>query len=656
MDHDLIYTKTAAGEGAMLQRTRVMQRNVRMVLILVDSHSTVADLCLKTGNPQLTENALRELEKGGFIEPQGEPDSLWAESKKVAQEVRAAAILNKKKPPIAPAVTKDIVESSVPEIPMVSHSVIKTPPSNDSPKPLFSVASMQSEKVSVPQPPRVFAEEGAKKFTEQQSELPKASKPSFVQRVKAFFQRPGWSESEPIFVESLRPVPLAEGRREEELKRLFVERVKALHPSAREEAFLLKPIRRGQDDSMGWPVIVILSIAGVLALAFLVVLFFPYDSYLPKVEVAFASASGRPVHVGSMRVNVYPKPALLLGDVRIGSEKNAIRITEIRLQPVLDTLFSAKIVFREVVVSGVSLPAEMIAGLPSVFVALSSPTARAGMHHLSLEKAEVSFGGLGISGMNGEAKQSADGQFQSLLLRSADHSLSLVATPLEQGLDVVLEGLGWRPTPGSPFLFDSVNLKGTFEHEAFTIKSMELRLFEGVIEGDAVLRADNKPSITGDILFKRVNATRFADALGLGQQFFGETAGKMRFLTTSDSWASIFSAIDADGEFTVQRGGIRGIDLAEAARSVSKTPVQGGSTQFENLSGKIKLTPTGYKFSGLVLNSGLMQSTGFIDVGNELNVSGKMELKMRGTANQTRVTISISGPLKSPTLQVGGGG
>ena len=69
MDTNFIYTKTAAGEEAIRQRTRVMQRNVRMVLILVDGNSTFQDLCLRTGNVKLTENALLELEKGGFIVP-----------------------------------------------------------------------------------------------------------------------------------------------------------------------------------------------------------------------------------------------------------------------------------------------------------------------------------------------------------------------------------------------------------------------------------------------------------------------------------------------------------------------------------------------------------------------------------------------------------
>ena len=61
MDSNLIYLKTASGEEAMHQRTRVMQRNLRMVLILVDGKSTVSDLVLRIGNQALTESALAEL-------------------------------------------------------------------------------------------------------------------------------------------------------------------------------------------------------------------------------------------------------------------------------------------------------------------------------------------------------------------------------------------------------------------------------------------------------------------------------------------------------------------------------------------------------------------------------------------------------------------
>jgi hypothetical protein len=231
--------------------------------------------------------------------------------------------------------------------------------------------------------------------------------------------------------------------------------------------------------------------------------------------------------------------------------------------------------------------------------------------------------------------------------------LKLELKPVAQGLDVSLDALGWSPSLNSLYLFDSASVQGRLEGGAFTISKMELRIFDGLLNGVAILRADKKPGVTGELVFERVNAARFGAALGLGQQFSGEATGKILYSSTSDSWATIFSAIEADGEFTMRRGAIRGIDLTEAVRRGSGTPVQGGETRFEQLSGRIRLMPTGYQFPGLILNSGLMQSTGTVEVSKDLKLSGKMELQMHGSVNQTRVPISISGSLKTPAVQSG---
>ncbi len=92
MDTNLIYEKTAAGEEAMRQRTRLVQRHLRMVLILVDGRTSVADLGEKVGNEQLVETALGELEKDGFIVPVLEQPSVWDKGTAVVQKVKEVAL------------------------------------------------------------------------------------------------------------------------------------------------------------------------------------------------------------------------------------------------------------------------------------------------------------------------------------------------------------------------------------------------------------------------------------------------------------------------------------------------------------------------------------------------------------------------------------
>ena len=616
MDLEIIYAKTLSGEEAMHKRTRVMQRNVRMVLILVDGQSTVADLILKTGNEKLIESALRELEKAGFVEPVVEQDSLWAEGKKVAQEIRDAAV-NKARKLSSPG-AKDApraVEPSLSDTSISLHSAFASSKGTSSIS-AFSVAPIPPLQFGTTlggQLSSVFSQQEEKGIAEDHSARADDSKPRLLERVKAVLSsgKPKGDESLPI-----------------------------------------KPIRRGQRNSMRWPTIIMSLVFGLLGFALLIVFAFPFDRYLPEVEAAFAKASGQRVKIASMRVDVYPKLGLFLGDVRVGREDHELRVSSIGLRPVIGSLFAKKTSFRRVELSGLALSAESIMAVNDIFAALANPAKGVGLESVVLDQVEVMFGGLGLSGMQGEVRLGADRYFQSLSLNLPDRSLSLELKPHGKTLDIVLAGAGWRPSEGSPFLFTSVDMKGRIEKGALFVDDIELRFSEGVIRGVAVLASDKQRHVSGKASFERINAARLGEVLGIGPQFTGEIAGTISYSASSDSWSDLFSTIVADGEFAVRRGSVQGVDLTEAVRRVSATPVEGGKTVFEQLSGKLRLTPSAYLFSGLVLDSGLMQAIGAVEVGKDLRINGKMELQMKGSVNQMRVPVTINGPLKTPTVQV----
>ena len=91
MDQKLIFAKTPIGDEAVRQSTRVVQRNLRMVLVQVDGKLTVAELGVKIGDPRLVEGALSELEEGGYIAPTLEAVSVWQESKLRVERLKASA-------------------------------------------------------------------------------------------------------------------------------------------------------------------------------------------------------------------------------------------------------------------------------------------------------------------------------------------------------------------------------------------------------------------------------------------------------------------------------------------------------------------------------------------------------------------------------------
>lgn len=85
MDPKLVYVKTPIGDEAVRQSTRVVERNLRMILVQVDGKLSIVEMTAKIGNVQLVEDALRKLEEGGFIAPGMEGVSVWEEGKRLAR-------------------------------------------------------------------------------------------------------------------------------------------------------------------------------------------------------------------------------------------------------------------------------------------------------------------------------------------------------------------------------------------------------------------------------------------------------------------------------------------------------------------------------------------------------------------------------------------
>jgi hypothetical protein len=612
MDPNLIYAKTASGEEAMRQRTRVVQRNMRMVLILVDGNATVADLSAKTGNIQLVESALHELEQSGFIELRVEQDSVWEQSKKVAAEIKAAAIGYTAQRPVS--THRDEVVHIAPSISPVS--IFPRPQVAESMLSQFSIAPVHSTSLSANSAISIFGADG-----------------------------PATPLQAPLHQDGVKPAPWLE-----RLKTAFAARQK----SPVDDGLAIKPIRRGGDGYyIGWPIKFVFAALGLLAAIFLTALLFPYGSYLPEVEAALTQVSGQPAKIGEMRASFYPKPGLILNNVRLGNAATGseISIMEVRLVPLPSTVMAPRKVFSEAVLTGVTLPAEALAGLVGIFESAAQPSAKASVRNVILEKTDISFRGLGFSELNGEVKLTPDGRFQMLSMHSPNRSVQIEAKPSAKGIDINLEAYAWRPSPASLLLVDSATVQGNLDGGELTLRKLNMRVFDGLVDGVAILRSEKQPEITGQLSFERINAKRLGEFVGIGPQFEGEMAGKMMLSATADAWPDIFSATNANGEFSMRRGGLGAIDLTEAARRASTTPIQGGSTRFEQLSGVFSFAPSGYRFSNLVLTSGLMQSFGQVDINRDLQLNGRIEVQMSGTVNKLRMPLLISGPLKTPSLQ-----
>lgn len=634
MDADFIYTKTPAGEEAIRQRTRVMQRNVRMVLILVDGRSSFQDLCLRTGNVKLTENALLELEKGGFIVPlvsgkaeEKKPATVSENPRSAAEKLPSIIPPENTSPPVSPfSPTQgiEIISSMQLSLSAAEHS--RAAPAEKAPP-------LDAPSVLPPPPPPVAPVE------DQQEEYPVLS----------------WSVSD------LPPPPEAEN--ETPPSPSFSERVKTLLPRgepADDEPIKLVP--RGGKKSLRWSSVLLflLLLIGVLGL---LTVFFPYDSYRPEIEAAMSREIGQTVKLGEIEVVFQPAPAIVLKKVRIAGGRHGFSVNKAVLEPALTSLFSSIKEFRRVSLHGAMFGAEDFPELLSLLTRLDKKEFSVRVGALRFVQTELLMAGLDFSGMEVELGLSGEKQLNPIVFQSADRSLKISLNTVDPGkisagrAEFILEGLAWKPLPDQPLQIDSVTVKGHLRTDnGLRFDTLEARLLGGVITGgNGMMQAEQGLINTyGDVDFERISGNRLASLIGHAAVFSGDVSGRLHFESTAKDWAAVLPAMVASGNFSIQRGSLKNLDLIEAARrSASGQAVQGGTTSFEQLNGKFQLSSTAYQYSGLLINSGMMHASGHLQNSGKDQISGRLDLQMRGTANQTRIPLAISGPAAMPAVRAG---
>ncbi len=646
MNSELVFIKTASGEEAVRARSRSLPHGVRTLLILVDGHSTLAELGAKVSNLALAETALRDLERAGYIA-----------RREIRPVERGASTANREAALSAPQASVAAPVSEEPAGPLEPRLFAASNSGND------------EESGSVVDSAEAEDSGGLDSFPVLNEVIEPAHNPAIQDgSVPAFSANPVQAPDDTADGRSLvnDKVDAAAKKRKrtagserimlvKNLRSRLARPKKSERPDAADK--FLRPRRPLPSLKK---ILAFALVGGLLALALLVV-FFPFSLYLPDAESALSASLGRTVRIGRLDISFYPKPGVRLGDIAIAGLANdaqdggALNIDEILLEPELETLFSSAKSYRRVFVRGVTLPLESVAVLPTVLGRINRPDAPFYVKRIYFEQAAVQMRGLSIDNLKGEANLSESGRLVSLPMRTDDHSLSLTLTPTPTGqrLEIALDGVGVRIPALAPLVFDSVSLKGVWEDGALAVPTFDLRVLDGTVKGRAIVRPAKRIDVDGELNFDHVNSVRLSTVLGLGSLLSGDLAGKARFSGVAETWPDILPSLAAEGDFAVQRGSLHGIDLAEAARRGFGTPVQGGMTNFEQLSGTMRLAATGSRFNNIVIRSGLMQSVGVLDVGANQTLSGRIDLLIRGSAKQMRVPIGLSGTLKAPSLQAG---
>lgn len=545
MDRSLIYAKTPVGDEAVRQRTRVVQRNLRMVLLQVDGSLSVDELIAKIGNQRLVEASLKELEEGGFI-------------------AVASATEGREKP--------------------------RSPSPGES----FSGFSVVSE----------FSTFGAKNAAP--SIVPVSS------RAAAGFS----SFGKPLLAtpdgDSGRLTPSAEPAE--------------IHPG--------RPAGWGR-----W----MLGAGGMLLLGLLaLLLFYPYGSFRPAIEASLAQLFAAPVRVGSISLQVLPKPSLLLADVVIG-ERGDSRIARVAVGSPHVLMGKGPYRIDSVTLSGAVLAADHLVDL-RLFGARPEQTGDISVRRIDVEELTVMLGDLAAPVLSGDIVVRNDGTAENAVFRSADGSLRLQAMPSPQGVLLTVDGLGWKPD-GITVKFESLQSMGLLQKNRLLVQRLDTTFLGGILKGNWLLDWSAGMVMAGEASLARLDTRKVSSLLAPALRLEGELSGSLRMRSTGANWKEMLAGIEANLDAEISRGLLTGIDLGEVARRGSGAVVRSGATRFDSLTARLDIGGGRVSVRGIELDAGLMTAKGRLVVEADGRMDGVLSVQARSSVSRVVVPARLSGTL-----------
>ncbi|HSI38298.1 MAG TPA: AsmA-like C-terminal region-containing protein [Methylotenera sp.] len=381
----------------------------------------------------------------------------------------------------------------------------------------------------------------------------------------------------------------------------------------------------------------------VLLLLVLLVLSFINLSFLIKPIEKMASESiGETVVIKNVHASLWPQPNLVLEDVAIGTGNN---IEAVHVLPVIASLFEEVKVVKSLVIEGLNIEqANFNQSLQ--WASNASKAKRLKVEQINLKNLTLVIRDLQLEPFDGKVMLTDAGALSSIELVSSDNALSVRISPQGNDSEIVLKATNWVLPFNQKIVFGTLNAKGLASQYKLNFSQIEGEIFGGSLTGQANIEW---PDGAGQWLsageFKLLNANTEAllNNFGSAVTIDGKLALDARFSGEAREVSKLASNTITDANFDVRQGSIHSIELVRGVLSPSGQSLAGGNTNFDKLTGSIKLNQNEYQFSKLVLASSQFNANGFVNIDANQISTGRVHADLAAQSRHLKADFDITG-------------
>lgn len=587
----------------MRQRTRLVQRNLRNLLIMVDGQLTVGELVKRFGDKNATHAALSELLTSGYIVEVAAPPDLTTDVLPVGDEDRPEDDV--------PLLTSQITLTPVSEGEEVADS--KAPD-------IEEIVMSAPEYESLPPPP--FHKLAAEPPVPEPEPVAKAG---WLDRARALWspfarrRHAGPERHEPVF---------------------------DVHRAAAASSSHPPVALRRQRRMPAWPLLGLYAFVALLVVLCSVLMLYPYERHLPQIEHEASARFRDTVKIGSVGFFLTPAPHFGVRDVVVGKDAYLV-IGSAQFMPDLLSLTGERKALAQLELNHVVVKDSGLARLASV----AEGRLPVDVRRLLVTDFRLAVAGTTAGGFEGEIDLSPSGGMESIHLANSEGTLKVMVRPDKDSFRLTANASGWQ-TPFDPKLtFQILDAEAVLFPSKLALSRIDGRIFDGAVEGKGVLEWQDGASFSGEFDLQRINAGKLLKTLSSDVAIDGELSAHARLRARSDKMDDLISESDAEGNFAVQRGTAKGFDLAEALRNApNRIQTRGGETRFEQMSADFQWTAQNLRLTNLKIDSGLLKAGGNIGIDGSEQIAGTVDIELKSPSMTRKARQSISGSAKDPQL------
>ena len=386
---------------------------------------------------------------------------------------------------------------------------------------------------------------------------------------------------------------------------------------------------------------------GLVTLALVAAVILPYvyplKDYIAPLEQRLSAQLKQPVHIGGMSASSLP-PRLQLQNVTVGNaqEVKAVKVV-LNFDPI--SLLSEVKVISDAELEDVSIEGRLLDKQAASLKLLGSDV-NFPIRHLTLQRVKIVSDDIALPIFSGIADIDAQGVFSRVSLHSADDKLG-IDLQSNQGRWQLGVNLRESSLPVLPdVVFSDLSAKGDLGDGEVNFTEMDAHIYNGILLGKAKLSWRKGWQLQGNLDAKTFDLDKMFPQLHLEGEMFGEGTYSM----TGAKLSQMDDDPRLDGTFTVKKGTFN-VDMVETARLLSREHLVGGRTHFDDMIGQVRLENHAVHFRQLKIVSGVLSSSGSIDVssGKQLSGSFNAEIKMREGSSQ----LTLFGTLAEQKLRAG---